>query len=96
MRAEKNQLVFHPHCGIADSWPLWMEVAGECRTQNVECVLVSTTSLMFTTTRPIEADQQLFFWFSETLLARLEMPFLAPANIQGPYTKKNQTRLIKS
>jgi len=85
VRAEKNQLVLHRDYGIAEGWPLWMEVAGECRTQNVECVLVSTTSLMFTTTRPIEADQRLFFWFSETLLARLEMPFLVPANIQGFY-----------
>ncbi len=40
-------------------------------------------SLVFTATRPIEKGQRLYFWFSETMLARLEMPFLVPKNIQA-------------
>lgn len=40
-------------------------------------------SLIFTTTRPIEKGQRLYFWFSEAMLARLEMPFLVPKNIQA-------------
>lgn len=74
-----------------------MEVATECRMQNVECSLTSSSStsstsssqqsaslsLIFTTTRPIEKGHRLYFWFSEAMLAQLEMPFLVPKNIQA-------------
>lgn len=85
-------------------WPLSMEVATECRMQNVECSLVpssmsSTSSssisgslaLVFTTTRPVEKGQRLYFWFSEAMLAQLEMPFLVPKNIQGTFTLQTDT-----
>ena len=58
--------------------------------QNVECAMVTSPQqssddvlLIFTTTRPVEKGQRLFFWFSESMLARLEMPFLVPKNIQA-------------
>ena len=73
-----------------------MEVATECRMQNVECSMVAnpssvaqssqhsgSISLIFKATRPIEKGQRLYFWFSEAMLARLEMPFLVPKNIQA-------------
>ena len=89
-----QELVSSPASSI---WPLAMEVAGECRQQNVECSLVATSppsassssshlpsvSLVFTTTRAVEKGQRLYFWFSEMMLAKLEMPFLIPPNIQG-------------
>lgn len=95
MCLKKEELVSSPASSL---WPLSMEVATECRMQNVECSLVSTSSavspsssnlqsssvsLVFTATRPIEKGQRLFFWFSEAMLARLEMPFLVPKNIQA-------------
>lgn len=75
-------------------WPFSMEVAAECRMQNVECSMVSpapstssfgaqSVSLVFTTTRPVDKGQRLYFWFSEMMLAQLEMPFLVPKNIQA-------------
>lgn len=64
-------------------WPLLIQVADECRSQNVQCVLVSAQSVMFITIKTIAKNDPLNFWFSETLLAKLEMPFLVPANIQG-------------
>ena len=70
-------------CPSNAHWPMSMEVALECRAQNVECVLLSNNSLVFTTTKIIDKNQRLYFWFSETLLAQLEMPFLVPKNIQG-------------
>lgn len=88
----KNEIVSSP---LTSAWPLSMEVATECRMQNVECTLVSggtngsttatgsSLSLLFSTTRPVEKGQRLHFWFSETMLAQLEMPFLVPRNIQG-------------
>ena len=66
-----------------DRWPLAAEVAPQCRAQNVECVLLSDRCVAFATTRRVERGQPLRFWFSETMLARLEMPFLSPRNIQG-------------
>ncbi|XP_057365405.1 PR domain zinc finger protein 13-like [Daphnia carinata] len=84
----KGELTSSPPSSL---WPMSIEVATECRMQNVECSTVSSTSgndvnhlsLTFTTTRPIEKGQRLYFWFSEAMLARLEMPFLVPKNIQA-------------
>lgn len=38
---------------------------------------------MLQAVRPIEAGQELLLWFSEEILAKLQMVFLAPINIQG-------------
>lgn len=86
----RGEMVSNPASNI---WPFSMEVAAECRMQNVECSMVSPApstssesrnlSLVFTTTRPIEKGQRLYFWFSEMMLAQLEMPFLVPKNIQA-------------
>ncbi|KAK4030085.1 hypothetical protein OUZ56_023043 [Daphnia magna] len=87
----KGELTSSPPSSL---WPMSVEVATECRMQNVECCAVSSTqqsaisdvnnlSLIFTTTRPIEKGQRLYFWFSESMLAHLEMPFLVPKNIQA-------------
>ena len=95
MSWKRDEMVSNPP---SNYWPLSMEVATECRMQNVECSLVSASSagavgssavpggslsLVFSTTRPVEKGQRLYFWFSETMLAKLEMPFLVPKNIQG-------------
>lgn len=39
--------------------------------------------LVLQTVRPIEPGQELLLWFSEEILAKLQMVFLAPINIQG-------------
>ncbi|KAJ8913500.1 hypothetical protein NQ315_017050 [Exocentrus adspersus] len=39
--------------------------------------------LMLQAVRPIEAGQELLLWFSEDILAMLQIVFLTPANIQG-------------
>ncbi|GLV38718.1 hypothetical protein CBL_05717 [Carabus blaptoides fortunei] len=40
-------------------------------------------NLLIQITRPIRAGHELLLWFSEDLLANLQMAFLTPANIQG-------------
>ncbi|KAI9559855.1 zinc finger protein [Daphnia sinensis] len=85
---KKGELTSSPPSSL---WPMSVEVATECRMQNVECSMVTqqsasdvnNLSLVFTTTRPIEKGQRLYFWFSESMLAHLEMPFLVPKNIQA-------------
>jgi DNA-directed RNA polymerase subunit RPC12/RpoP len=84
----KGEMISNPSSNL---WPMSIEVATECRMQNVECAMVTQQSggsnnhlsLIFTTTRPVEKGQRLYFWFSESMLARLEMPFLVPKNIQA-------------
>lgn len=39
--------------------------------------------LVLQTVRPIEPGQELLLWFSEEILAKLQMVFLTPINIQG-------------
>ncbi|XP_023310486.1 zinc finger protein 226 [Anoplophora glabripennis] len=45
--------------------------------------LTQIPKLMLQAVRPIEAGQELLLWFSEDILAMLQIVFLTPANIQG-------------
>lgn len=45
--------------------------------------LKSTKKLIIQAVRPIQVGQELILWFSEDILARLQVAFLTPANIQG-------------
>lgn len=40
-------------------------------------------NLFIQITRPIRTGHELLLWFSEEILAHLQMAFLTPANIQG-------------
>jgi hypothetical protein len=44
---------------------------------------VPTPKLILQAVRPIEMGQELLLWFSEDILAMLQIAFLTPANIQG-------------
>lgn len=43
------------------------------------------SKLVLQTVKPIEAGGELLMWFSEEILAMIQVAFLAPANIQGQY-----------
>lgn len=45
--------------------------------------LFYSTKLILQAVRPIEPGQELQLWFSEDILALLQVVFLSPANIQG-------------
>lgn len=62
------QLKFHPTYQFPSTSPIK-------NVQNPELVL----QVM----KPIEAGQELLLWFSEDVLAMLQVAFLTPANIQG-------------
>lgn len=55
------------------------------RLSNILNKSVSMPKLILQTVRPIEAGQELLLWFSEDILAMLQMAFLTPSNIQGKY-----------
>ncbi|XP_044267570.1 zinc finger protein 560 [Tribolium madens] len=44
---------------------------------------VPTSKLILQAVRPIETGQELLLWFSEDILAMLQIAFLTPSNIQG-------------
>lgn len=44
--------------------------------------------LVLQTVKPVEVGQELLLWFSEDILAVLQVAFLTPANIQGKYFDK--------
>ncbi|KAF5269174.1 hypothetical protein FQR65_LT02474 [Abscondita terminalis] len=71
-------------------WIRAIRLSDDCHSYNVELKLESTTNrkctfskLIMQTIRPISVGQELLLWFSEDILALMQMAFLTPANIQG-------------
>lgn len=50
-------------------------------------------TLVLQAVRPIAAGKELLLWFSEDILAMLQMVFLTPANIQGTYLTNKLVQL---
>lgn len=77
-------------------WIRALRLSDDCHSYNVQLRLqpsqkvCSTLSkkmpvpkLILQCVRPVQAGQELLMWFSEDILAMLQIAFLKPANIQG-------------
>lgn len=77
-------------------WVRSLRLSDDCHNYNIQLRLlpsqrlsnilnksVNMPKLILQTVRPVEAGQELLMWFSEDILAMLQMAFLTPANIQG-------------
>ncbi|KAF5288595.1 hypothetical protein FQA39_LY15374 [Lamprigera yunnana] len=71
-------------------WVRALRLSDDCHSYNVQLKLqslskksLSCSKLILEAIRPIPMGQELLLWFSEDVLALLQMVFLTPANIQG-------------
>lgn len=68
-------------------WARAIRLSEDCHNYNIQLRLLPHQrvypKLVLQTVRPIEAGQELQLWFSEEILAKLQMVFLTPINIQG-------------
>lgn len=71
-------------------WIQSIRFSNDCHSYNAKlCLQKNTdgmdpnTKIIVEITRPIKAGHELQLWFSEDVLAILQMAFLTPANIQG-------------
>ncbi|KAI4464953.1 hypothetical protein MML48_3g00007039 [Holotrichia oblita] len=76
-------------------WIRALRLSDDCHSYNVQLRLLSSPkqstssssisepSLLLQCVRPISPGQELLLWFSEEILAMLQIVFLTPANIQG-------------
>lgn len=71
-------------------WIQAIRLANDCHSYNTRVCLDKPEGgespmprLILEVTRPIKAGHELLLWFSEDILAILQMAFLTPANIQG-------------
>ncbi|CAH1183085.1 unnamed protein product [Phaedon cochleariae] len=72
-------------------WIRAIRLSDDCHSYNVQLKLHAVSNqaadrlpkLMLQAVRPVEAGQELLLWFSEDVLATLQIAFLTPANIQG-------------
>lgn len=80
-------------------WTRAVRLSDDCHSYNIQLRLQPTSpssvvssmeskrkhslKLVLQTVKPIEAGQELLMWFSEDILAILQVAFLTPANIQG-------------
>nr|XP_022908456.1 zinc finger and SCAN domain-containing protein 20 [Onthophagus taurus] len=77
-------------------WIRALRLSDDCHSYNIQLRLLTSTkqstssirsnfqsSLVLQCVRPIEPGQELLLWFSEEILAMLQIVFLTPSNIQG-------------
>ncbi|XP_044751516.1 zinc finger protein 426 [Coccinella septempunctata] len=78
-------------------WVRAIRLSDDCHNYNIQLKLkpsqrisnnlpnknISAPQLILQVVRPIVAGQELLLWFSEDILAMLQIAFLTPANIQG-------------
>ncbi|XP_025837231.1 zinc finger protein 195 isoform X1 [Agrilus planipennis] len=73
-------------------WVRLLRLSNDCHSYNIQLKLQSQRSLIkeqippkliLQTVRNIEPGQELLLWFSEEILALIQMSFLTPNNIQG-------------
>lgn len=76
-------------------WVRALRLSDDCHSYNVQLRLLPSpkqstptssileSSLLLQCVRPISPGQELLLWFSEEILAMLQIVFLTPANIQG-------------
>ncbi|XP_048509865.1 PR domain zinc finger protein 13 [Athalia rosae] len=73
------------HAGGAENSTSWLKMvalAEDCQSCNVLLVLAEK-GVVLKTIRRIAPGEELLMWFTENILAMMNMPFLTPANIQG-------------
>ncbi|XP_015437634.1 PREDICTED: PR domain zinc finger protein 13 [Dufourea novaeangliae] len=67
------------------SAPCWLKIvtfAKDCQSCNV-LLMTTDKGVILKTIRSITPGEPLLMWFTENILAMLNMPFLTPSNIQG-------------
>lgn len=66
-------------------WVRALRLSDDCHSYNVQLRIepLNNSKLVLQVVRPIEAGEELLLWFSEDILAILQIVFLTPANIQG-------------
>ncbi|OAD60489.1 PR domain zinc finger protein 13 [Eufriesea mexicana] len=67
------------------STPCWLKIvtlANDCQSCNV-LLMTTDKGVILKTIRNITPGEPLLMWFTENILAMLNMPFLTPSNIQG-------------
>lgn len=64
------------------SWLKMVALAEDCQSCNVLLVLAER-GVVLRTIRRIAPGEELLMWFTENILAMMNVPFLTPANIQG-------------
>ncbi|KAG7199090.1 hypothetical protein KM043_017985 [Ampulex compressa] len=67
------------------STPCWLKIitlAKDCQSCNV-LLMTTDKGVVLKTIRSITPGEPLLMWFTENILAMLNMPFLTPSNIQG-------------
>lgn len=63
-------------------WLKIVEIANDCQSCNV-LLMITAEGVMLKTIRDIIPGEPLLMWFTEAILAMLNIPFLTPSNIQG-------------
>lgn len=59
--------------------------------------MMSDNGVMLKTIRNVTPGEPLLMWFTENILAMLNIPFLTPSNIQGKHlNNKNTIQLLVS
>ncbi|KAK4879169.1 hypothetical protein RN001_007315 [Aquatica leii] len=70
-------------------WIRAIRLSDDCHSSNIQLKLqphnkrCASSKLILEAVRPISVGQELLLWFSEEVLALMQMVFLTPANIQG-------------
>lgn len=82
---EKSKEVWCEHI----HWIRALRLSDDCHSYNVQLRIhpSNVQKLILQAIRPIQAGEELLLWFSEDILAILQVVFLTPANIQGKSTQ---------
>lgn len=84
------------------STPCWLKIvtfAKDCQSCNV-LLMTTDKGVILKTIRSITPGEPLLMWFTENILAMMNMPFLTPCNIQGKpvlrlkIKRTSETRLL--
>lgn len=66
-----------------NQWLNWINISKDTHSNNATLEIVEENKLIIRTVKNVAADEEIFLWFSEEVLAQMDVPFLTPSNIQG-------------
>lgn len=66
-----------------NSWIRYLKFSNDVHSNNIMLELAAKQKVILRTTRNIDPGDEIQLWFSEDLLAVMNIPFLTPANIRG-------------
>lgn len=89
-------------------WSRALRLSDDCHSYNIQLKFhtafqndlnnsmktVENPELVLQVIKPIDAGQELLLWFSEDILAMLQVAFLTPANIQGKFLINTELRTV--